>query len=89
VNARKTSTFERQYAIWKKENPSVCQVIKELVKDACLHFGSGIGNPEKLAGSANMWSRRISIKHRLVYRVLKMENLIELVRCRGHYADNG
>ncbi|MDR0727742.1 MAG: Txe/YoeB family addiction module toxin [Puniceicoccales bacterium] len=86
---RRTSKFKRQYAIWKKENPFICQVIKELVRDVGRHFGTGIGSPEKLSGATNMWSRRINDKHRLVYRVLKKEDLIELIRCRGHYADNG
>jgi toxin YoeB len=89
VNVRRASTFKKQYAIWKKENAAVCLEIRELVDDIRLHFGTGKGSPEKLSGAIDIWSRRINSKHRLVYRVLKKENLVELIRCRGHYLDNG
>ena len=46
----------------------------------------GLGKPEALKGNlSGWWSRRISDKHRLIYRI-KEENL-ELASCYGHYDD--
>jgi toxin YoeB len=81
--------FKEQYKIWMKERPKICKKIDGIIEDISLHFGSGAGFPEKLGGSPNMWSRRISEKHRIVYRVDMRAKLIELLRCRGHYNDNG
>jgi toxin YoeB len=41
---------------------------------------------EKLVGNLKgLYSRRINIKHRLVYRVVKDNNTIEILRMRSHY----
>ena len=40
---------------------------------------------EKLAGFANVYSRRINIQHRLIYEVRKEENLIVIIRMWTHY----
>jgi Txe/YoeB family toxin of toxin-antitoxin system len=41
---------------------------------------------EKLVGNLKgLYSRRINIKHRLVYRVVKESNTIEILRMRSHY----
>lgn len=44
----------------------------------------GRGKPEPLKGSLRgCWSRRITKKQRLVYKV--EENLVCILSCRGHY----
>jgi Txe/YoeB family toxin of toxin-antitoxin system len=75
--------------MWMRERPKVCEKIDEIVVDICAHFGAGMGSPEKLGGSKPLWSRWISEKHRIVYRVNTHAQLIDLICCRGHYADNG
>jgi Txe/YoeB family toxin of toxin-antitoxin system len=41
---------------------------------------------EKLVGNLQgFYSRRINIKHRLVYRVLKESNTVEVLRMWSHY----
>ena len=41
---------------------------------------------EKLVGNLKgLYSRRINIKHRLVYRVVKENNTVEILRMRSHY----
>ena len=46
----------------------------------------GIGKPEPLKYlDANIWSRRIDLEHRLIYRV--SETQIDFVTCRFHYED--
>lgn len=44
---------------------------------------------EKLFGFENVYSRRINIKHRLVYQVFKEEKIVKVVSLWGHYDDNG
>jgi Txe/YoeB family toxin of toxin-antitoxin system len=44
---------------------------------------------EKLDGFENVYSRRINIKHRLVYQVLKDETTVKVISLWGHYDDNG
>lgn len=49
---------------------------------------SGIGKPEALRGNmSGLWSRRITQKHRLVYKVKEEEILILVLRAWGHYDD--
>ena len=49
---------------------------------------SGIGKPEALRGNmSGLWSRRITQKHRLVYKVKEEEILILVLRALGHYDD--
>lgn len=44
---------------------------------------------EKLIGDlAGSYSRRINIRHRLVYQVLKKEHSIKIIRMWNHYWDN-
>ena len=41
---------------------------------------------EKLLGNLNgYYSRRINIKHRLVYEVLEQENIVRILRMWSHY----
>jgi toxin YoeB len=41
---------------------------------------------EKLVGNLqSLYSRRINIKHRLVYRVVKESNTVEVLRMWSHY----
>ena len=44
---------------------------------------------EKLSGDlTGNYSRRINIKHRLVYQVFKKERTIKIIRMWKHYNDN-
>ena len=40
---------------------------------------------EKLTGYANRYSRRIDVKHRLVYEVDKKEKIIKILSMWSHY----
>ncbi|MDR1475891.1 MAG: Txe/YoeB family addiction module toxin [Holosporales bacterium] len=40
---------------------------------------------EKLIGFDNVYSRRINIKHRLVYEIIKSENTIKILTMWTHY----
>jgi len=43
---------------------------------------------EKLLGFQNVYSRRINIKHRLVYEVINEKKIIKIISIWGHYDDN-
>lgn len=48
----------------------------------------GLGKPEALKGNlSGFWSRRITDKHRLIYRVKEEEIVILVLRAYGHYDD--
>ena len=40
---------------------------------------------EKLIGFENVYSRRINIKHRLIYQVFEKEKTIKIIRTWTHY----
>lgn len=69
--------------------PAIAQRIGELIDDIRRNPFSGIGKPEPLRGElSGFWSRRITKKHRLVYRVIgkRGENQrLEIAKCRLHY----
>ncbi len=61
--------------------------IFELLKDIARTPYKGIGKPEALKNQlSGLWSRRIDDKHRLVY-CINADGDIEVITCKGHYAD--
>jgi toxin YoeB len=70
----------------KKENSKFPAKLWALILDIFNDPFDGIGQPEPLKGDLQgWWSRRITGKHRLVYRI-EDENL-EIASCFGHYGD--
>lgn len=71
----------------KKENPKFTAKLWELILDIFKHPFEGLGQPEPLKGDLQgWWSRRITAKHRLIYRI-EAETL-EIASCFGHYGDH-
>ncbi|MCK4339515.1 MAG: Txe/YoeB family addiction module toxin [Candidatus Cloacimonetes bacterium] len=69
---------------WAKKNPKILKHIFKLFKDISKHPNEGIGKPEQLKFDLKgCWSRRISLEHRVVYRIMKDE--IQILACRYHY----
>ena len=71
----------------RRVSPVVFKKIGELIRaiDEAPFFG--IGKPEALQKEwKGFWSRRITKKDRLVYRV--DGNVIEIASCKFHYDDN-
>ncbi|MCQ2569531.1 MAG: Txe/YoeB family addiction module toxin [Limosilactobacillus sp.] len=73
------------YLTWYDEgNKAMIKKINRLIKDIDRHPYEGIGKPEPLKyGYAGLWSRRITIEHRLVYEII--DDTIWLYSCRYHY----
>lgn len=75
--------FLQDYAQWKVSRKSVLIKIDTIIENIKINPMSGIGKPEKLKYSENIWSRRITKKDRLVYEIC--DDKILLLSCRGHY----
>ena len=72
------------YLFWQKEDRRMLRKINELIKDIARTPFEGKGKPEPLKYDlAGLWSRRIDLEHRLVYKVL--DNHLYIYSCRYLY----
>ena len=88
MNILWASTAWGDYLHWQAADRAVLQKINALIRDIQRDPFRGLGKPEPLKGEySGFWSRRISAKHRLVYRVVASgaAQRVEIVQCRFHY----
>ena len=72
------------YISWQNEDKKTLKKINALIKNIQSNPFEGIGKPEPLKYDlAGLWSRRIDLEHRLVYKV--EENDLYIYSCRYHY----
>lgn len=72
------------YTQWQQEDRKILKRINELLKDIERNGNEGMGKPEPLKYDlAGYWSRRITDKDRLIYRIVNDE--IYILGCKGHY----
>ena len=58
----------------------------DLVRDIANDPRQGIGKPERLKYfEREVWSRRVSHEHRLVYVIYAAKGQVEIVSCKSHY----
>lgn len=73
-----------EYVKWQSEDKKVVKKINELIKDIEKNGNEGIGKPEPLKHEfGRFWSRRITDKHRFIYRITEEEIII--IACANHY----
>ncbi|WP_312396785.1 Txe/YoeB family addiction module toxin [Kocuria sp.] len=73
-----------EYLWWQRQDRKILKRINLLIQDITRNGNEGIGKPEALRYDfAGYWSRRITVEHRLVYKVTRDEVLI--ATCRYHY----
>ena len=79
-----SSQFKSDLKWWFKNNDKKAAKILDLVTEVMKNPFQGIGKPEplKYLGS-DIWSRRIDLEHRLIYRIT--QNQIDFLTCRFHY----
>lgn len=71
-----------------QSEPKAYEKAKTLIEELKSHPKTGTGHPEPLTGQPEgRWSRRISKKHRLVYRIFENAVLVLVLRAYGHYED--
>jgi len=76
------------YLHWQRSDSKTLGIINDLIKDIKRDAFKGLGKPEPLKHAlAGCWSRRITLEHRLVYRVSGRDDSqqIEILQCRYHY----
>jgi toxin YoeB len=72
------------YTYWQTADRSMVKRINRLIDDALRNPTSGIGKPEPLKYQlGNVWSRRITEEHRLVYLV--EDETLTILQARFHY----
>lgn len=77
--------FKADLAWWYRTQPKKGDKILDLVADILDGEPfTGLGKPEPLKYiAADIWSRRIDLEHRLVYKVT--ENKVYFLQARYHY----
>jgi toxin YoeB len=76
------------YLFWQENDRTLLPRVNDLIKDMLRTPFKGIGKPEPLLGDMKgWWSRRITLEHRLVYRVrgVGTDQTLEIASCRFHY----
>ena len=69
---------------FKKHDKIIVKKIQNLLLEIAQNPFIGSGKPEALKFElSGYWSRRITIQHRLIYKVIKKE--VFVVSCRYHY----
>lgn len=72
------------YLYWQKQDRRMVDRINKLIRETQREPFSGIGKPEALKHAlSGFWSRRITVEHRMVYRVEGDDVLI--AQLRFHY----
>ena len=78
----------RDLAKLLKSEPAAYKKAERFIEELKEHPTTGTGHPEPLKGKPeNRWSREITRKHRLVYRVFESEVQVEVISAYGHYDD--
>ena len=72
------------YQYWQQNDKKILKRINLLIKEIKREPFKGIGEPEPLKYNwSGYWSRRITLEHRLVYKVT--DNSVLIAQCRYHY----
>ena len=72
------------YLYWQQHDKKILKKINRIIKEIQREPFEGIGEPEPLKYNwSGYWSRRITIEHRLVYKV--DDNNLMIAQCRYHY----
>jgi toxin YoeB len=72
------------YLYWQNTDKATLKKINSLVKEIDRTPFEGSGKPEPLKYNlSGLWSRRINLEHRLVYKI--EHDAIVIHQCRYHY----
>ncbi|MES2111134.1 MAG: Txe/YoeB family addiction module toxin [Bacteroidota bacterium] len=72
------------YLYWQQTDKTLLRKINSLIKEIERQPFEGSGKPEPLRHNfTGWWSRRITLEHRLVYKLEK--DAIIILQCRYHY----
>ena len=72
------------YLYWQQHDKKILKKLNRLIKEIQREPFEGIGEPEPLKYNwSGYWSRRITIEHRLGYKV--SDDTLMIAQCRYHY----
>lgn len=72
----------------KKSEPKTFQKAVKLINELTIHPKKGTGKPMlKKYDLAGFYARRITDKHRLVYKIDEDRIIVMVVSAKGHYSD--
>ena len=71
-----------------KNDPKAFNKVNRFLRELEIHPKTGTGHPEPLKGKPEgRWSRRITNRHRLIYRIFETEVYVDVLAAYGHYDD--
>lgn len=71
-----------------RSEPKVYKKALGFIGELYEHPKTGLGHPEPLKGQPEgRWSRQITKKHRMVYRIFETEVHVDVLTAYGHYDD--
>ena len=72
----------------QKSEPKAFKKALRFIEELQVHPQMGTGHPEPLKGKPEgRWSREITKKHRMVYRIFDAEVVVLVISAYGHYDD--
>ena len=83
-----TPVAKEHLARLAKSEPKAFKKVQRFIEELAEHPRTGTGHPEPLKGKPEgRWSREITKKHRLVYRIYDTEVVVLVIAAYGHYDD--
>ncbi len=83
-----TEDADDGFARLAKSEPKAFAKALRFIEELRVHPKTGTGHPEPLKGMPEgRWSRQISKKHRMVYRIFETEVVVLVLTAYGHYDD--
>ena len=71
-----------------RSEPKAFMKAQRFIEELREHPKTGLGHPEPLKGKPEgRWSREITKKHRMVYRIFETEVVVLVISAYGHYDD--
>lgn len=71
-----------------KSEPKAFLKAQRYLEELREHPKTGLGHPEPLKGKPEgRWSREITKKHRMVYRIFETEVVVLVISAYSHYDD--
>jgi len=81
-----TQSAWNEYMEWQRQDKKIANKINELIKSIQRTPFEGIGKSEPLKENlSGLWSREITKKHRIVYKV--EEGCTKIIQVENHYND--
>ena len=79
---------EQDIILLAKTEPKAFLKVQKLLNELKEHPKTGTGHPEQLKGYPDgRWSRRVTKKHRLIYKIYETEIVVLVFSSYGHYGD--